>query len=393
MYFKDVDHISLQEIQQLVTSKISEGPQLEFKLTPALQQSSEKKEFLGDVSAFANSSGGTIFYGIREDKGKAVAVEGFPCFDNDALILKVTSIIRDGLEPILSIRDFSIQILNLENNRVVMIIHVAQSPGRPHSIAYDHSGKYFGRGPAGKYQMKDSEIRIAMAETAALADNIRKMQQGRFDIALANPPVQLLPGPKIMLQLFPEESIRSKKQHLLDRDPRDARLLRPLGNVDHSYGHNAEGMIHTARQPGAYANSAYLQVFRNGVIETVNTITILPAILDADLIERYVIMAVRDYLAFYKNWGTETLVRCYLTIDGLGKQYLHSQHAILLALGAQIPPQRIIFGELVLHPYDFVFADLLPWFTVLWNAFGYSRSFNFSDGGEWKLADELKLHR
>src|SRR6267143_4511428 len=80
-------HIALETITEanlhsLVTEGRREDAQLEFKLTLPGSSDEEKKEFLKDVSAMANSQGGDIIYGIRDDRsnlddaGKAAELVG-----------------------------------------------------------------------------------------------------------------------------------------------------------------------------------------------------------------------------------------------------------------------------------------------------------------------------
>src|SRR5262245_49803180 len=57
------------DIQQLIDDKIEESITLDYKASAALSRTDNKKvtELTKDVSAFANSAGGTIVYGVAED--------------------------------------------------------------------------------------------------------------------------------------------------------------------------------------------------------------------------------------------------------------------------------------------------------------------------------------
>jgi predicted HTH transcriptional regulator len=59
-----IDSIDESHLQSLVTEGRREDAQLEFKLTLPGGGENEKREFLKDVSAMANSQGGDIIYGI-----------------------------------------------------------------------------------------------------------------------------------------------------------------------------------------------------------------------------------------------------------------------------------------------------------------------------------------
>ena len=61
---------TLEELKNLVENTTEETYQLEFKGKDSLdlKKDDNKKEIAKDVSAFANSAGGVIIYGIKEDK-------------------------------------------------------------------------------------------------------------------------------------------------------------------------------------------------------------------------------------------------------------------------------------------------------------------------------------
>lgn len=57
-----------ERIQELIDKKIEEGSQLDYKSAAALNRSETKKtdQITKDISAFANSAGGTVIYGLKE---------------------------------------------------------------------------------------------------------------------------------------------------------------------------------------------------------------------------------------------------------------------------------------------------------------------------------------
>jgi predicted HTH transcriptional regulator len=58
------------DLQRLIDDEIQESLTLDYKASPALAKDSKSRdELCKDVSAFANSAGGQIIYGIEEKIG------------------------------------------------------------------------------------------------------------------------------------------------------------------------------------------------------------------------------------------------------------------------------------------------------------------------------------
>jgi len=68
MLHKAINTITEADLQRLVDEGRREDVQLEFKQALPGNSDEGKKEFLKDVTAMANSSGGDIIYGVREDR-------------------------------------------------------------------------------------------------------------------------------------------------------------------------------------------------------------------------------------------------------------------------------------------------------------------------------------
>jgi predicted HTH transcriptional regulator len=71
IFYADFTQIDMADIQRLITNAVPESRTLEYKQTLKIGSDGDKKEFLADVSAFANTDGGDIIYGLSADKGIA----------------------------------------------------------------------------------------------------------------------------------------------------------------------------------------------------------------------------------------------------------------------------------------------------------------------------------
>ena len=73
---KSLDKITESDLQELIDNGVAEGKTLDYKEKLSGNSDAEKKEFLYDVSSFANASGGNLIFGITEDKGIAIKIDG-----------------------------------------------------------------------------------------------------------------------------------------------------------------------------------------------------------------------------------------------------------------------------------------------------------------------------
>jgi predicted HTH transcriptional regulator len=65
-----------QDILDLIANQVKEDLNLDYKACDSLGKSDgKKKEMSKDVSAFANSAGGVIIYGVTEDKHLPTAID------------------------------------------------------------------------------------------------------------------------------------------------------------------------------------------------------------------------------------------------------------------------------------------------------------------------------
>jgi predicted HTH transcriptional regulator len=162
---KDWDEAYLDE--QFVRAKIQESLSLDYKDSRALgKQSADKVELCKDVSAFANSGGGMIIYGIREKNHDPEEIdEGV-----DTTVFNrewVENILTTGVQP--KIEDLEIKPIDLPSkgkNRAAFVIRVGQATAlAPHQTASDH--KYYRRHNFKSEPMQDYEVRDAMRRNIA----------------------------------------------------------------------------------------------------------------------------------------------------------------------------------------------------------------------------------
>ena len=136
--------------------------------------------------------------------------------------------------------------------------------------------RFVARGSNGKYELNVQQIGELFADSAGLSDRIRGFRLDRLSrIATRDLPVDLEAGATVVLHLLPAESF-SRLRSSVDVAPLFHRHfcaepddLAPLGSGVTDLRLNLDGLL-SCYPPSGQANT-YLQLFRNGVIETATT--------------------------------------------------------------------------------------------------------------------------
>jgi len=126
MIQKNFNEITKADIDFLIDNKISEVKTLEYKEKLPGSQDSDKKEFLADISSFANSSGGDIIYGIKaavnqdgKKTGEPERVVPIQGITGDEAKLQIENLIRSGIEPRIRVCSLNcVNGLNVLNSRL-----------------------------------------------------------------------------------------------------------------------------------------------------------------------------------------------------------------------------------------------------------------------------------
>lgn len=146
-------------IRSLITNQVQESLTLEYKQSKALLGKTEvqKKELSKDVSAFANSSGGTIIYGIIEDKHFPLDTDnGFDAAEvtKEWLEQVLNSVIQPRIEGLII---HQVALLSRGSGIFLYVITIPAATARaPHQA---HDKRYYKRYNFSSAPMDDYEIR------------------------------------------------------------------------------------------------------------------------------------------------------------------------------------------------------------------------------------------
>lgn len=151
---------TLERINQYIEDGIEENIHLDYKGAGSLSKNGEKKkEISKDVSAFANSDGGTIIYGVREydEKDKSHIPEKIESINGTDFSKEwLEQIINSTISPkIHNIVITPIQVGNPEDNSVIYVVEIPKS-----NTAHQMSDKrYYRRYNFQSIAMDDWEIK------------------------------------------------------------------------------------------------------------------------------------------------------------------------------------------------------------------------------------------
>jgi hypothetical protein len=142
---------SLADLNKLITDQVQENIHLDYKESPAIDKS-KRNEIAKDVSAFANSDGGVLVYGVVESNNLPVSVDGG---------VGHTTYSREWLEQIINsnisprIDDIRISPIQLSVDRSAYAVKIPKSFRGPHQAP---DKKYYKRFNFQSVPMEDYEI-------------------------------------------------------------------------------------------------------------------------------------------------------------------------------------------------------------------------------------------
>jgi hypothetical protein len=148
-------------LQELIRIEEQEGLRLDYKASAALDKTDGKKnEISKDVSAFANSAGGFLVYGVLENKHVPTAID--TGVDRNVMTKEwLESVIKSRISPIID--DFTVKQISLPSkgpNQVAYVVEIAQATSRAPHQAYDH--RYYKRFNYESTPMEEYEVRDLM---------------------------------------------------------------------------------------------------------------------------------------------------------------------------------------------------------------------------------------
>ncbi len=378
--FQEIDE---KDILELIANQVAEGKTIDYKRDAIGRKDSDVKEFLFDVSSFANASGGDILIGMEEKRGLPAEISGLENVDPDKEISRLENLCRDHIDrritPAMQMKVIQVQ------SKLVLLIRVPKSWSAPHMVTFGSTNKFYSRNSNGKYLLDVAEIRSAFLRSETLAQKIREFRVNRLSLVVSgDTPALLEDGPKIVLQMVPANFADPGRRLDLARFERQyVKLLGTTSFIGPYY--NLDGMI------SMDGRRSYAQRFWSGAIETTSCsysllvqdtqgTRFIPSVkLEEDLID-----TCSALLSFQQLLAVELPIIVMVSLLGVRGFRLAVNPELGNSLSLTDRDDLIIPETLV---QDFSTPSevfLRPVFDAIWNAFGFPSSPHFDGRGNWR---------
>lgn len=395
---KELKDIILKDLHDLVDNKVMEWKTIEYKSALPGRADKDKREFLGDVSSFANAGGGDIIYGISEDTatGEPKEVTGLEVQNMDAEIRRLEDSIRDGISPRLSTVHFS-QPVPVKDGRIAFVIRIGRSWNSPHRVTFSGYDKFFSRGTNKKYPLDVAELRTAFTMSETIVERVRKFREERIARLYANEtPVPMKTGAKMVLHVMPLSSF-GQKQNLDIACARTSPSMRaePIRSAGYNGTFTLEGFVTYSSQDrfGQSGSYSYGHLYRNGIIEYVEMSMLADerSKIQSILVERQVVEALRKSATLLSSAEVPPPYFVFLSLIGVKGYSLdvpRESHIYTDANPHPLDSEVLSLPEAVIEEAgDDIGKALKLTFDTLWNAFGYAESKSY-ENGVWVWGDK-----
>lgn len=202
MISKKLNDITLSDIQELINNEVGESKTIEYKSELHIEQGDERKEFLSDITSFANSEGGDLIYGIKEnsDTNLPESLVGIPVTNEDELLRKIENLLRDAASP--RMPEIAFKLLLVLEGKYILIIRIGTSALSPHRVIYKGYDKFFARNSKGKYPIDVFELRAAFTRSQTLTKEIEAYKEEQLTAILTNKYQELLDAHPILVMFY-----------------------------------------------------------------------------------------------------------------------------------------------------------------------------------------------
>lgn len=387
---RTIEEIDKSDIDSLIASGIPETRALDYKASLPGNSDSDKKEFLADISSFANTGGGHILYGVSEEQGVPIEATGVGEIDVDAEILRLDQILLAGIEPRIPI----LQIRSIAGftSGPVIVVEIGNSWVSPHMVAFKKSSRFYARSNAGKYQMDIGQIRTAFALGQELPEKVRNFRIDRLAKIVGNEgPIYLEDCPKIVLHVVPLAAFSLDFNIDLSGILAHSATLQPIERASTHHRYNLDGHVrYSVLYPDETGSRGYCQIFRNGIVEVVDAEMINENTgkkrIPSEHFERRLVECMEGYLGTLRDLNVPAPFIVMLSLAGVKgyEMWTDLRHTAGMR-STPIDREMVVVPDVLIDKYECNIPRIMrAVFDAVWNSAGFPGSTNYDDEGRWK---------
>jgi len=393
-----IHHLPLTQVNaalldELIANTVAESRVLDYKERLPGDSDADKRELLADVTAFANSAGGDLIYGVKERRkggatGEPEAVVGLPDVVLDEAMLRLDATLRTGMDP--RIPGLVLHpVLRAPGAPPCLVIRIPRSPHGIHMVTYKGSSRFYGRGAAGRFELDWGQIRSGFLQAEGAHERVRRFREERVLRLLAGEtPIPMGASPKVIFHALPLNALDVWPVFQTLTENQRMNGMTPMGGHPSDWRYNLDGFVlHTNRDDPS--RQTYVQCFRDGGLEAMSG-----SLLDGDpqrggfygwSVELNVLQAVMRWQQHvWPVLGVAGPVALGLTLSGVKGLKVLPLSSWNLFPGDHKALDRdvVMIPELLVQDLATPAPAMLqPLFDLMWNGGGWSRSPSYSGPG------------
>lgn len=393
MPFNPYGPITKEVVAELVATKRPEDRNLDYKRDLPASPDELRKKLVVPASAFANASGGVLFYGISEEQdesGVPDQVVGVAGANADDVKRQFEEVLARSVKP--RIPGVSIEDIVLDDGKRVVAVRVPRSWSAPHliqKVGDDTWVSFYMRRNASNLAMDWQEIRGSVAAGEGQRERIERFRNDRIGKIVSDAVGwPLKDTAKLILHVVPLGAVGGEALIPMSNVRDRAIHLQPMGPTG-PINFVLEGAVNNAVDPDSGASESYALLFREGMIEAVDADLVRPddqgnRWIASVAFERDARARVPGYLEMLRSYGVAPPIVLMLSATGVLGARMTLGPGGTQRNQQVIGHDTIVFAPSVLNDYSEDLDRLLkPMFDAFWNAAGWPRSLNWSDEGKW----------
>jgi len=270
--------VTKADIDQLIANQVPESVTLDYKREFDKKKGKiDGREFLFDVTAFNNTQGGLLIFGVEEKKDNNFKNTGLPArvvplIDNvDQLTQRLENILRTGTQPALT----SVQMRFVPyDGGNVLVLQVPPNFGTPRMVTHGGTNKFYRRTAGGKYlpdvyELEEMFMQGANRREKAMSFHRKRLKRMKKEDTLVLPGQ----GTSIVLHAVPLDGARTDTFDFGQQETRTSvgDVLNSLVPDGEQLCLNVEGVVVKSQYSWNGVRSEYVteyaQLFQNGGLE------------------------------------------------------------------------------------------------------------------------------